>query len=78
MYSKCWGDEFLANWTKQTGGDLERDVIQYAAKHAQRMKNVSAAVFDTWCTQCVVAHIREKERGLFAQGMHIKTQSNFT
>jgi len=71
VWCKCWGDEFLAKWSKDTGGDLERDVIQYAAKNDQRVKNVGAAVFDTWCKQCVVAHIREKERGLFAQGMTV-------
>jgi len=63
VWCKCWGDEFLKKWETETGGDLDRDVLDYAAKNAEKIKEVSRTIFDMWCKEVVLRKIELREHG---------------
>jgi len=56
VWCKCWGDEWLAQWK---GGDLQKDVIEYAQRNQHKIKAVGRRVFDIWCREIVLKQRRD-------------------
>ena len=64
VWCKCWGDEWLSKWD----GDLEKDVIDYARKHKDKIKLTGRAIFDIWCKEVVLVKRKQK----FLQSLSIE------
>jgi len=65
VWCKCWGDDFLKRWE----GDLEKDVLEYAQKHADRIQSTGKKIFDIWCSEVVLLKTKAKLHSLRTRSM---------